>query len=540
MADGAAGEAGDGPEGNPPWWQTGVLYQIYPRSFADSNGDGIGDLPGVLAHLDHLAWLGIDGLWLSPVTVSPNADWGYDVADYCDIDPSYGTLADLDELVARAGERGIRVLMDLVPNHTSDRNAWFQEARSSRDAPHRDFYVWADAAEGGGPPNNWISVFGGPAWEWDETTAQYYLHNFEKQQPDLNWWNPEVWDAFDRIQDFWWDRGVAGFRIDVVHMMIKDKLLRDNPPAGPDDSLVQQVFGQKWLYNEDRPEVHDILRHWRTRADARDPGRVLIGETSLHRLERMAAFYGDGTDELHMGFNFPFIESPFEAEALSGVVARTLDLLPERAWPVWTGSNHDVSRLATRWAAGDPAKVRAALTILLTLRGTPVLYQGDEIGLEDGEITEDDLLDPVGRRFWPHYKGRDPERTPMPWRDGPGAGFTTAGATPWLPLSDPGRANVATQHDDPGSVLHFTRRLIALRRETPALVLGPYEPLDAPEGVWAWSRGSGVAVAANLGTGPAEVDLPGNLLLSTVDRRDRPAGPLVLAPSEAVVVAGQA
>ncbi len=345
---------------DPHWWRSAVLYQIYPRSFADSNADGIGDLPGVIAHLDHLTWLGVDGIWLSPVTVSPNADWGYDVADYCDVDPAYGTLADLDLLIAEAGKVGIRVLMDLVPNHTSSRHAWFKAARADRQSPYRDYYVWQDPKEDGAPPNNWISSFGGPAWTFDDNSGQWYLHNFLPEQPDLNWWNENVRDEFDKILRFWFDRGVAGFRIDVCHMIVKDAELRDNPPSNQDDPFLMQVWGQRPVFNSCRPEVHDVLRRWRRITGEYDPPRVLLGETSVDRIEDLPPFYGSD-DELHMGFNFPFIEAAFGAAAMSAVVDQTVQLLPANAWPVWTGSNHDVSHLSTRWAGGDDAKVKLAL-----------------------------------------------------------------------------------------------------------------------------------------------------------------------------------
>jgi alpha-glucosidase len=515
-----------------------VLYQIYPRSFADSDGDGVGDLRGVIDHLDHLAWLGVDGIWLSPITVSPNADWGYDVADYCDVQPEYGTLADVDELIAAAGAVGIRILLDLVPNHTSDRHRWFQHSRRSAGDPHRAWYVWADPGPDGGPPNNWVSTFGGPAWTFDEGSGQWYLHNFLPEQPDLNWWHPPVADAFDAILRFWWDRGVAGFRIDVCNMIIKDALLRDNPPAGPEDPWIMQMFGQRPVYNSDRPEVHDVLRRWRTLSDSYEAPRLLLGETNVEKLETLATFYGGGEDELHLGFNFPFIEAPFEAEALRAVVERTEELLPVGAWPVWTGSNHDVSRLATRWCEGDPAKVRLALLMLLCLRGTPVLYQGDEIGLVDGVIDRDDLLDPVGLRFWPAYHGRDPERTPMPWRPGPGAGFTEPGVQPWLPV----RAEavpVEEQRRDGASVLSFVRDLISVRRRSPDLHTGAYISVAAPDGVWAWRRGERTSVALNLtGESRSVEGLGSRIVIATAGGRTgaSSAGPLGLGPWEGAVV----
>ena len=303
---------------SPEWWHSAVLYQVYIRSFADADGDGQGDLAGLRRHLDHLAWLGVDGLWLSPVGPSPNADWGYDVADYCAVHPDYGTLEDLDALIAEAGRLGIRILLDLVPNHTSDKHAWFEDARSSAASAHRAFYVWADPGPDGGPPNNWVSTFGGPGWTLDEDSGQYFLHNFLPEQPDLNWWSDEVRDAFDGILRFWWDRGVAGFRIDVCNMIIKDAQLRDNPPATEDDPFVMQMFGQRPLYNSNQPEVHDVLRRWRAIAESYDPPRVLLGETNVEQLDILASFYGTGADELHLAFNFPFIEAPLRGQGPVG------------------------------------------------------------------------------------------------------------------------------------------------------------------------------------------------------------------------------
>ena len=516
-----------------------MLYQVYPRSFADSNGDGVGDIPGVIAHLDHFQWLGIDGIWLSPITVSPNADWGYDVADYCAVDPTLGTLDDLDRLVAEASARNISVLLDLVPNHTSDKHAWFQQARADKDSPYRDYYVWHDGQPDGEPPNNWLSSFGGPAWTKDQASGQWYLHNFLPEQPDLNWWKPEVADEFDSILRFWFDRGVAGFRIDVCHMIVKDAELRDNPPATTDDPWLMQVFGQRPVYNACQPGVHDVLRRWRRIADEYDPPRVLIGETSVDRVEDIVPFYGSGSDELDLAFNFPFFEAPFEAETLSSIAYKLTSLLPTEAWPAWTGSNHDISHLATRWGAGDTKKVRLALLMLLTLRGTPVFFEGDEIGLEDSEIERDEVLDPVGLRFWPVYKGRDPERGPVPWKPGPGGGFTDPGIRTWLPMRDPSLNNIASQRAEPSSVLNFVRDLIALRRSNPDLVLGDTLPVPAPEGCWAWQRGGSATVVLNMSEGPAEVVIFEGTIRSCTDRNregERVDGTLSLAPWTGAVV----
>jgi alpha-glucosidase len=521
------------------WWRTGVLYEIYPRSFADRDGDGIGDLGGIIDHLDHLEWLGVDGLWLSPVSPSPNADWGYDVADYCDVDPDFGTLDLLDALVAEAAGRGIRILLDLVPNHTSERHPWFADSRSSRQSVHRDWYVWADPGPDGSRPNNWTAQFGGPAWTLDEGTGQYYLHNFTREQPDLNWWNPAVRTAFEEIIRFWWDRGVAGFRIDVCNMLIKDAGLRDNPPATEHDSLVEQLVGQRYAYNANRPETHDILRRWRELADAYDPPRVLLGETDVHHLSMIPPFYGDGSDELHLAFNLPWLHAEFTADALRSVVEETERILPDGAWPVWAGSNLDTSRLATRWAGGHPGLIRCILLALLTLRGTPVLYQGDEIGLPDGEMHQEALRDPIGLRYWPHATGRDPERSPLPWDDGPGRGFTSGGVTPWLPMGTPPECNVAAQRDDPDSVLTLTRDLIALRRASPDLRAGPYRSLPSPPDTWVWGRGERFVTALNLGADRVRIEgIAGTLALGTDRARDGEpvAGALVLSPGEGALV----
>ncbi len=500
-----------------PWWMTGVLYQVYPRSFADSDGDGQGDIGGITEHLDHLQWLGVDGIWLSPVTVSPNADWGYDVADFCAVQPDLGTIEDLDLLIAEARERGIRVLMDLVPNHTSDQHPWFVESRSSPASERREWYVWADPGPDGAVPNNWVSSFGGPAWTLDQASGQYYLHNHLVEQPDLNWWNEEVREAFDEILDFWTARGVAGFRIDVCNVIIKDDQLRDNPVATADDEFEAQLFGQRSVYNANRPEVHEVLRRWRRQADASEPPSVLIGETPV-KVPELTAYYGDGHDELHLAFNFPFLTAPFEAEAMRAVVEETEALLPPGAWPAWTGSNHDMSRFSSRWAQDDPARARVALVILLGLRGTPVLYQGDEIGLGDVTVPHEAMRDPLGVLYWPAYAGRDAMRTPMQWCDGPGGGFTDPGTEPWLPLGDTAACNVADQRKDPGSMLTLARDLIALRRAAGDLQRGAYRSWPTPPGTWAWHRGTNHLVAVNLSERPAELEVPGGRILIATDR----------------------
>ena len=464
------------------WWREGVLYQLYPRSFADSNGDGVGDLPGVIDRLDHLEWLGIDGIWLNPTMPSPNADWGYDVADYLGVHPELGTLADLDRLVSEAAARGIRVVLDLVPNHTSTatHGSW---RRAPHAAPPGETGTSGPTPgpTGRRPTTGRASSTGRPGRS-DPGTGQYYLHQFLAEQPDLNWWNDAVREAFDEILRFWFTRGIAGFRIDVAHSIVKDPELRD--------------LGIQ-------PGVHDVHRRWRALADSEEPRRILLGETHIRELAQMIAFYGTGEDELHLAFNFPFVYAPFDTR-LAQVVAETERLLPAKAWPVWTGSNHDSGRFPTRWCEDDDARTRVALMALLTLRGTPVLYYGDELGMAEvrssreqrGPCRPPALADP----------GRDRTRTPMQWSGAQGAGFTDAGAQPWLPLGDHRARNVEDQRADRGSILSFTRELIALRHERDDLRTGAYERIAAPDGAWAWRRGDGFAVAVCLADGEATVD----------------------------------
>lgn len=502
------------------WWRDGVLYQVYVRSFSDSNGDGVGDLQGIVDRLDHLEWLGVDGLWLSPITPSPNRDWGYDVADYCAVDPELGNLETLERLVADARARGIRILLDLVPNHTSDRHPWFVDARSARDSAHRDRYVWADARPDGSPPNNWLSIFGGPAWELDRETGQAYLHNFLPEQPDLNWWSEDVRRAFDEILRFWFDRGIDGFRIDVANGLVKDRALRDNPPATADDPPDDRLRGQRFVYNSNRPEVHEIFRSWRGIADAYRPPRVLVGETWVFDPAELSTFYGSAGDELHLCFNFAFVRADLQAEDLRALVEATEAGLATGAQPVWTASNHDVGRFPSRWCGGHEGAARCALMALLTLRGTPFLYYGDEIAMTDVAVSDDELKDPVGRSLSPEA-GRDRCRTPMQWSRDPGAGFTHAGVSPWLPIGGTAARNVTDQREQPGSVLNLCRDLIALRREVPDLRSGAYASLPSPPGVWIWRRGERTVVALNLSDELAVVPIgPATIVVSTDRTRD--------------------
>jgi alpha-glucosidase len=524
------------------WWQDGVIYQIYPRSYRDANGDGVGDLAGITERLDHLAWLGVDAIWVTPITVSPDTDWGYDVADYVNVQPVLGDLDAFDRLVAEAERRGIRIVLDLVPNHTSSKHRWFREARASTTSPKRDYYVWADPKPDGSPPNNWRASFGGPAWTLDPVTRRYYLHNFLPTQPDLNWWSEDVREEFDRILRFWFDRGAAGFRIDVAHAIVKDKELRDNPAAEPGDHPYVARFGQRKVYNAERPEAHDVFRRWRAIAEEYDPPRLLVGETYVLDVERLRPFFGQD-DELQLAFNFVFLHSPFTADGLQLIVdatERALGAVPG-AWPVWAISTHDLPRFVDRWCGGSAEAARAALVMLLTLRGTPVLYYGDELGMADVPVAPEQRRDPVGTGAFDAGPGRDPCRTPMPWAPGPGGGFTAPEATPWLPLSAQPGVTVEEQRDDPGSMLRLCRDLLGLRRAEPDLRSGDYETRPSPVGVWAYRRGERFTVVLNLTDEARSFDggpSGGRIRLSS--RRERDGAVVVdrldLAPWEAVVI----
>ncbi|MGN6790849.1 MAG: alpha-amylase family glycosyl hydrolase [Streptosporangiaceae bacterium] len=512
------------------WWEGATLYQLYVRSWLDSDGDGYGDLRGIIGKLDYLEWLGIDGIWLSPTMPSPDKDWGYDVSDYLSVHPDLGSLDDLDALIAAAGDRGMRVLLDLVPNHTSTDHPWFIESAASRQNAKRDYYVWAEPAPGGGPPNNWIDFTGAPAWQWQPGTGQYYLHNFLVEQADLNWWNPSLHEEFGQILRFWFDRGVAGFRIDVAHGLYKDALLRDNPPAEGGGGPLAARFGFRAVYNENRPEVHGLYRDWREIADGYDPPRLLLGETWIGDIARLASFYGQD-DELQLAFNFPLLFADFDADDLASVVGSTLDALPSGGCPVWTASNHDVDRFPSRWCGGDQAKIKLALLVLATLPGTLVLYYGDEIGMTDVTVPPELSRDALGGTT--ARPGRDGARTPMQWDDSPTAGFTNPGVVGWLPVGDPGRCNVAAQQNDTASVLTFCRELLTLRHDQAGRAGRRYERLTAPAGVWRYTAGA-LDVAANFTGRPAILrEPPGQMLLSTGEFGK--ADPAVLAPWEGVI-----
>jgi alpha-glucosidase len=517
-----------------PWWQTGIVYQIYPRSFMDSNGDGVGDLEGIRARLDYLVWLGVDAVWISPIYPSPMADFGYDVADFCDVDPRFGTLAAFDALVRDAHDRGLKVILDYVPNHSSDRHPWFVDAKSSRDSRHREFYVWHDGKPGGGLPNNWLSEFGGPAWTWHRETGQYYLHSFLASQPDLNWRNPELRAEMLKVLAFWLDRGVDGFRVDAIHHLIKDDQYRDNPAnpsyqpgQAPHRSLLR-------VYSTDRPEVHQAIAQMRAVVD-RYPDRLLIGEAYLP-FPRLMSYYGTHLGGMHLPFNFHLIRAAWDAPVLAALARAYEAALPEGAWPNWVLGNHDRPRVASRVG---PAQARVAAMLLLTLRGTPTMYYGDELGMTDVPMAPADVQDPWEKNVPGLGLGRDPERTPMQWSSAAHAGFSTA--RPWLPVADDFRSvNVDSERNDPRSMLSLCRALIALRRQRPALTLGGYAPLDLAAAAEGWSvlgyrrdRGEDrIAVLLNLGAEAQRVSLPDALvgarvLLST--RLERSAQERVVA-----------
>lgn len=516
------------------WWDGAVIYQVYLRSWADSDGDGFGDIPGARSHLGYLGWLGVDAVWLSPSMPSPDQDWGYDVSDYMAVHPQLGTLEDLELFIATARESGIRVLLDLVPNHTSDAHSWFVDALTGPDSEYRDYYIWADPKEGGGAPNNWLDATGSSAWTFHKESGQYYLHNFLKSQPDLNWWNPEIHRRFEEILRFWFDKGVAGFRIDVAHGLYSDAELRDDPPSqnplGPEDH-----FGLLETHSKNRPEVHEVYRQWRRIANSYRAPRLLIGETWLFDMEKLSDFYGDN-DELDLAFNFPFLFSELSALPLSQVVSQTLTALPRGSIAVWAASNHDVSRFPTRWAKGDTRKVRLALVILCTLPGTLVLYYGDELGLTDVEVPEHLMRDQMtagvpGARF-----ERDRARAPMPWEPGEGRGFCSPGIQPWLPLPSDDIEDVATQVADPHSVLWLCRSLITFRHSEGLGMGRCYRQVDAPTGVWRYSYGT-LEIVANMTEEMVNVDLGEAcvVLRSDSSRPPGPSGVVEVSPWEAII-----
>ncbi len=478
------------------WWRGGVIYQVYPRSFQDSDGDGIGDLPGLLSRLDHIASLGVDCIWLSPIFTSPQADMGYDVSNYTDIDALFGSIEDFDNLIARAHALGLKIIVDQVISHSSDQHPWFAESKLNRTNARADWYVWADPNEDGTPPNNWPSVFGGSAWEWNPTRLQYYLHNFLTSQPDLNFHNPDVQAAVLEILQFWLERGVDGFRFDTVNYYFHDKKLRSNPPAKRRRGQPQPVNPyemQQHRFSKSRPENVAFLKKIRALLD-QFPNTMSVGEVGdSHHAIALMAEYTSGGDRLHMCYSFDFLGPEFTAAHFRSRIEQFFGASKD-GWPCWSFSNHDVSRHITRWATSsrDPLELaKQAVALLLSLRGSVCLYQGEELGLPEAEISFEELTDPPGIRFWPEYKGRDGCRTPMPWDEGaPPNGFTTG--KPWLPVKQAHSAlSVASQQHDPGSTLSYYRTILAWRREQPTLINGDIAFFDTKEPVLAYRRARG-------------------------------------------------
>jgi alpha-glucosidase len=507
----------------PSWWQTGVIYQIYPRSFQDSNGDGVGDLRGIISRLPYLAELGVDAIWLSPIFVSPMADFGYDIADYTDIDPLFGTLDDFDALLAAAHHHGLKLILDLVPNHTSDQHPWFLESRASRESEKRDWYIWRDPKAGGGMPNSWRSDFGGSGWEYDSATGQYYYHAFLSRQPDLNWRNPKVRAAMFDVMRFWLRRGVDGFRVDVIWHLIKDDQFRDNPPNPRfcvGDPPHQAVIP---LYTADRPEVHFVIAEMRRVTDEFDD-RVLIGEIYLP-IERLVAYYGRDLSGVHLPFNFTLLSAPWHAREIATLIDAYEAALPPGGWPNWVLGNHDRPRIASR-VGREQARVAAML--LLTLRGTPTIYYGDELGMDQVPIRPQDVRDRFELNVPGKGLGRDGCRTPMQWDGSRHAGFSSA--KPWLPLAENYPVvNAAEESEEPGSMYRLYRRLIELRKSRPSLQLGSYRPVVASGDLLLYLRERGeehTLVALNLGSEPTTLPCPagmanGRVLLSTNGDIDR-------------------
>ena len=464
------------------WWQTGIIYEVYARSFQDSNGDGIGDLEGIIQRLDYLQWLGITTVWLTPVYPSPMKDLGYDISDFQNIDPLFGDLHTFDRLLNAIHEKGMRLIIDLVPNHTSDQHPWFKESRSSKDNPKRNWYIWKDAKEDGSEPNNWLSVLGGPAWEWDAVTKQYYYHAFLKEQPDLNLRNPEVLDAILNIMRFWLNKGVDGFRIDVMWHLMKDEKFRDNPinpdykTTMPDCDKLQQVFSC------DQPEVHEVIRTMRKVLEEYGD-KVMVGEIYLP-VNKIVTYYGQDDQGAQLPANFQLLFIPWEAEQIALAVAKYEAQLPDVCWPNWVIGNHDRARLISRIGA---AQTRIAAILLLMLRGTPMMYYGDEIGMEQVPIPPGEHKDPQGLLMPGKNMSRDPQRTPMQWNGTANAGFTKG--KPWLRLAENyQQVNVAAQQDSEDSLLMFYKKLIMLRQKEPSLTIGDYFPVYTNKQIFSFTR----------------------------------------------------
>ena len=524
------------------WWRGAVIYQVYPRSFADTNGDGIGDLKGIADHLEHIASLGVDAVWISPFFTSPMKDFGYDVADYCDVDPIFGTLADFDALLEKAHRLDLRIIIDLVFSHTSDQHPWFTESRRSRDNAKADWFVWADAKADGSPPSNWQSVFGGPAWTWDARRGQYFMHNFLPEQPQLNVHNPEVQDALLAAAKFWLDRGVDGFRFDAINFSMHDPKLTDNPPLPKGGKRTRPFDFQDKINNQSQPEIVDFLKRIRALTDSYG-GRFSVAEVGGDHAEREMQAFTAGDDRLNSAYGFLYLYAPALKGAMVAAANDIWDGRQGQGWPSWTFSNHDAPRAISRWAEGrDPeALARMAMLLLMCLRGNVFIYYGEELGLPQGEVPFERLVDPEAIANWPQTLGRDGARTPMPWQaDRPFAGFSSV--EPWLPLDARHiPLSVDRQEGDPNAMLHVTRRLVELRKSHPALSRGEMRMLDTDSDVVAFERRLGaerLMCVFNLGHAEANWTAPeGWRLVESVNLGAGSAG--VLPPLAGLVLAGE-
>jgi alpha-glucosidase len=522
-------------QGSPQWWRSAVIYEIAPISFQDSNGDGKGDLKGIESRIDYLEWLGIDAVWLTPFFVSPMLDFGYDIADFCAVDPIFGSLEDFDRLLGQLHRRGIRLILDFVPNHTSDRHPWFGESRSFRTSAKRDWYVWADPSPNGGPPNNWLSRFGGSAWQWDEATEQYYYHSFLLEQPDLNWRNPQVRSAMADVLRFWLRRGVDGFRVDASAVLAEDALLRDDPVDPDADENTPPPQRLMRVFSDDRPESLRYIEEIRSVVDEFDD-RLLCGEVQ-GKTDRIGHFYDNKRPRLHLPLNFALLDSRWDAVSLQGTLDAYLNAIPEGAWPDWVIGGHDKHRVASKIG---PAQARVLAMLLLTIKGTPFFFMGDELGVERGEIPDEAVQDPFEKLMPGYDLNRDPERVPLRWDATRNGGFTEG--EPWLPMAGTNRCNVAELQKDARSILQLFRELIRLRKNTPALRTGDYAPLRSRNDILAYERFTATdrfRIALNLSHEARRLEgAEGKIVLSThLDRKDRPATrSLVLRPDEGVMI----
>ncbi|WP_225712349.1 alpha-amylase family glycosyl hydrolase [Bradyrhizobium semiaridum] len=518
------------------WWRNAVVYEIAVVSFQDSDGDGQGDLVGLLQRIDYLTWLGIGAVWLTPIYKSPNHDFGYDIAEFCSVDPRFGKLEDFDHLLRALHDSGMRLILDLVPNHTSDQHAWFGESRASRNNPKADWYLWAEAGANGGPPNNWLSRFGGSAWEWCEERGQFYYHSFLPSQPDLNWRNPEVREAIAATMRFWLDRGVDGFRVDASAVLVKDDLLRDNPPDPEANDKTPPPQAWTPVFTDDRPEAMRCIEYIREVLDQYD-GRLLCGEVQ-GKTGRIGHFYGNSKPRLHLPLNFALLDSEWNAISLQATIDAYFNALPQDAWPNFVIGGHDKHRVASK--VGQ-AQARILAMLLMTIRGTPFLFAGDEIGSEQVPIPSDRVRDPFEKLVNGFDLGRDPERAPLRWDDTEGGGFTSGEA--WLPLSRDRTRNIKAQKDDRNSLLHLYRELIALRREEPCLRQGEYLPRRAQNDVFSFGRrmnDTEILVGLNISGEPRLWEWKGcgvRLLSTGLDcKQETVAGPIHLKANEGVIV----